>query len=60
MKNGTESSSTNYDEVISSIGVDEKVIKISKPVASITGARYIVKGEWRRLSKHQRYFVLYR
>ena len=48
--NGKFLDKSSYDEVISSIGVDEKVIKISKPVASITGDRaplaYIVKGEY--------------
>ena len=48
--NGKFLDKSSYDDVISSIGVDEKVIKISKPVASITGDRaplaYIVKGEY--------------
>ena len=48
--NGKFLDKSSYDEVISSIGVDEKVIKISKPVASVTGDRaplaYIVKGEY--------------
>ena len=48
--NGKWLNESDYDTLISSIGVNEKVIKVSKPVASIDGDRpplaYIVKGEY--------------
>ena len=48
--NGKWLDESDYDTLISSIGVNEKVIKVSKPVASIDGDRpplaYIVKGEY--------------
>lgn len=48
--NGKWLDESDYDTLVSSIGVNEKVIKVSKPVASIDGDRpplaYIVKGEY--------------